>query len=70
MLLKLGIPPDIDFESLEYRGIEQWDSIAHMALVACIEEALDIMLESDDVIDMSSYKKAKEILQKYDVRFA
>ncbi len=55
-------------DELSY-GNETWDSIAHLALVASIETEFDIMLNSDDVIDMSSFKKAKEILNKYDIDF-
>ena len=65
----LAIPEDTDFDSLEYRGIKEWDSVAHMALVAIIEETFDIMMETDDVIDMSSFLKAKEILAKYGIDF-
>ena len=38
-----------------------------MSLVAAIEEAFDIMMEMDDIIDLSSYEKGKELLKKYDV---
>lgn len=65
----LGIPPDYPLEDLRYRGIEEWDSVAHMTLVSGLEEAFDIMLETNDVIDMSSYVKAREILSKYGVSF-
>lgn len=64
----LGIDGDVtDWESLAYRGIPEWDSVAHMQLVGEIEDVFDIMLETDDVIDMSSFNKAKEILGKYGV---
>jgi len=53
--------------NLEYQGIEQWDSIGHMSLIAAIEDAFGIMLDTDDIIDFSSFKKGKEILMKYDV---
>ncbi len=65
----LGIPSDTDFDSLKYRGIPQWDSVAHMQLVAEVEDAFDIMIDTDDVIDMSSFPKIKTILQKYEVDF-
>ncbi|RKJ07067.1 acyl carrier protein, partial [Butyricicoccus sp. 1XD8-22] len=29
----------------------------------------DIMLDTDDVLDLSSFTKAKEILKKYDISF-
>lgn len=65
----LGLDDGVEFEKLKYRGIEQWDSVAHMALVAAIEEAFDIMLETEDVIDMSSFVRAREILAKHGVVF-
>ena len=55
-------------DSLNY-GSEGWDSVAHMKLIAAIEETFDIMLDTDDVIDMSSFLKAKEILAKYEITF-
>jgi acyl carrier protein len=56
-------------EDLAYSMSPGWDSIAHMALVAELDETFDIMLETDDVIDMSSYGKAREILSKYGIQF-
>ncbi len=64
----LELPYDAVDDDLSY-GTANWDSIAHMALVASIETAFDIMLSSEDLIDMSSFKKAKEILARYDVKF-
>ena len=54
-------------DDLEYESIVEWDSVGHMGLMAGIEEASDIQLEMDDVIDFSSYDKGKEILKKYNV---
>jgi acyl carrier protein len=63
----LGLPADADVDGLTYRGIKQWDSVAHMQLVSAIEAAFDLMLETDDVLGMSSYDKAKEIVRKHGV---
>jgi acyl carrier protein len=52
---------------LKYQSITEWDSVGHMQLIAALEDAYDIMLETDDIIDFSSYQKGKEILAKYDV---
>lgn len=56
-------------KGLQYQGIDAWDSVGHMSLVAAIEDAFDISLDTDDIIDMSSFEKAQEILKKYDVEF-
>lgn len=52
-------------EELAYGTIPEWDSTAHMMLVADIEATFDVMLDTDDIIDMSSVAKAREILAKY-----
>lgn len=64
----LGIQ-SADWETLTYRGIREWDSVAHMQLIAEIEEKFGLLLETNDVIGMSSYAKAREILQRYGVVF-
>ena len=65
----LGVKEDIIVDELEYNSIPEWDSVAHMVLVAQIEEVFDVMLNTDDIISMSSPKKAREILQKYGIEF-
>lgn len=56
---------------LNYQGIEAWDSVGHMNLISALEDAFDIMMDTDDIIDLSSYGKGKEILAKeeYGVEF-
>ena len=54
-------------DDLLYNSIPEWDSIGHMSLVAGLEDAFDIMLEMDDIIDFSGYKKGFEIIAKYGV---
>lgn len=56
-------------EGLIYNTIPEWDSIGHMALIASIEEAFNITMETDDIINFSSYKKGLELLTKYGVTF-
>ncbi|KGA82433.1 acyl carrier protein [Lysinibacillus fusiformis] len=56
-------------EDLTYNTIPEWDSIAHMALIAEIDDQFDTMLDTDDVLDLSTFAKAKEILVKYEVKF-
>lgn len=61
----LQIPADTVQDDLAYRSIPQWTSVAHMALIAAIEEQFDIMIDTDDVIDMSSFAKARQIVTRY-----
>ena len=57
-------------EGLQYQAIPAWDSVGHMSLIAALEDAFDIMMDTDDIIDLSSYGKGKEILaSNYEVEF-
>lgn len=60
-----GLNDGVDIEQLRYGEVEYWDSTAHMVLIAEIEAAFDIMLSTEDVIDLSSFDKAKEIVARY-----
>ena len=55
-------------ENLKYQDIDQWDSVGHMSMIAALEEEFDIMMEMDDIIDFSSFKKGIETLSKYDIK--
>ena len=56
-------------DELLYNTIPEWDSVGHMSLIAGLEEAFDIMMEMDDIIDFGSYKKGFELIGKYRVEF-
>ncbi|MGN0620836.1 MAG: acyl carrier protein [Porcipelethomonas sp.] len=59
-----------DLNGLEYQSIEQWDSVGHMGLIAALEDAFDIMMDTDDIIDLSSFEKGMEILsENYNIEF-
>ena len=61
----LCIPLESVVDDLKYSECPDWDSVAHMGLVAAIEESFDIMIDAEDVIDMSSFLEAQHILAKY-----
>lgn len=63
----LVIPEEKVIDELKYNSIKEWDSTAHMILIAEIEDVFEVMLDTDDIIDMSSFGIAREILRKYDV---
>ena len=59
----LSVGPD-ELAGLRYRGTAEWDSVGHMALVAALEDAFGIMLDTDDIIALDSYEAGKAILSK------
>lgn len=51
----------------KYQDTPSWDSVGHMTMIASLEDAFDIMMDTDDIIEFASWEKGKEILKKYDV---
>jgi len=54
-------------DDIKYQEIESWDSINHLNFVTILEENYKIEFDMDEIIDMSSVKKIKEIIKKHNV---
>ena len=61
--------PLAEVETAEFKVNRQWDSVGHVNLMNAIEEAFEISLEPEDILDFRSFKEGLEILKKYDVGF-
>lgn len=48
-------------------NVGEWDSVHQLTLISIFEEAFDIMFDPEDIMEMTSYAKGKELLAKYDV---
>ena len=59
------LPDDADVSILKYREHPKWDSVGHMVLVMALEERFDAMLDAQEIVDMSDFAKATEIMAKY-----
>jgi acyl carrier protein len=62
-----NISADLLKDDFGYQAVVAWDSVGHMGLIAALEDAFDIMLETEDIIEFSSYGFGKTILKKYGV---
>ena len=47
--------------------VDGWDSVRQLGLTTAMEDAFDIMLDAEDIIDFNSYEKGKAILAKYEI---
>ena len=63
----LELPPDTEHATLAYRETAVWDSLAHMQLIIAIESSFDVMLETTDVLGLSSFTVACETLRRHGV---
>jgi len=65
----IGLSHDADWTSVNYGTTNGWDSMAHMQLVTEIEMRFNIMLSTDEVIGLSSFDKAKQIVAAHGILF-
>tara|TARA_B100000963_G_C22594269_1_gene657078 strand:+ start:1230 stop:1469 length:240 start_codon:yes stop_codon:yes gene_type:complete len=63
----LSLNKSTELEKLEYQSITEWDSIGHMTLMSELESTFNISIDTDDIVDFSSFKKGKKILSKYKI---
>jgi len=54
---------DID-ENMKFKDMEIWDSMTFMMLIVRTEEAFNINLTDDEIIELDCIKKAKEIINR------
>ena len=62
-----SVTEDVLNEEFVYQCIPEWDSVGHMGMIASLEDAFDIMMDIDDIVDFSSYTVGIEKLKNYDV---
>jgi len=55
-------------ENFVNTNVESWDSIHHLSMVAAIEESFDLMMDAEDILEMTSYENVKQLLtSKYEI---
>jgi acyl carrier protein len=58
----LRLPAHSVIDGLTLADTENWDSLAHMELVAAIEQEFAVELSLDDIVGMVSYAKIRSVL--------
>ena len=48
-------------------SVDGWDSVHQLNIIALLEESFDIMLDPEDIMELTSYEKGKELMSKYEV---
>lgn len=61
------LPGDFNREELKMNNTEDWDSVGHMTLITALEDAFDVMFETEDILGLASYTDGIKILKKYGV---
>ena len=59
--------PMKEVETATMEGVDKWDSIGQMSLVAIIEDAFGIEFEPDEEMQFSSFEAGKEISKNHNI---
>lgn len=65
----LSISIDDVHEDLSYLEIVEWDSMSHLFLVKEIENSFNIEVETEDILEMNSFRNIKGVLSKFQITF-
>lgn len=63
-----GIASNAVNDAMSKENTADWDSVHQLNLVGLIEDTFDIMLDPEDIMGFTSYKKGIEILKSQGVK--
>ena len=55
---------EVKIENLKYNEINEWDSIGHMNLISNIEDQFKLTMDTDEIVNFSSFHEGTKILKK------
>ncbi|MCH5275687.1 MAG: acyl carrier protein [Lachnospiraceae bacterium] len=61
------LPEGFNTETVKLNETDGWDSVGHMGLITALEDDFNIMLETEDILNLVSYQDGIEILKKYGI---
>ena len=64
-----GVNESVLNEGFTFNDVARWDSVAHLSLISELEDAFDVMFESNDILHYGSFLNGIEILKKYGIDF-
>lgn len=64
-----GAEESILNESFTSDSVEKWDSVTQMTLITELENRFEIMIDIDDIYELTSFTKGIEVIRKYGVEF-
>jgi len=65
----LGIELEDVNQDLKYQQNPQWDSINHMFLVTELETVFEVQFESEEILELNTYPRVKNILFTHGLSF-
>ena len=55
--------------TFNFKDVAAWDSLTHLTLISELEDAFDIVFETEDILHFGGYENGMKIIAKYGVEF-
>lgn len=59
MVQTLRIPEQRYRPNLQLGDLDEWDSVAHLELIAAIEQAFGVQLSADEIVELTSLDRIR-----------
>lgn len=66
----LAADDDAPVQDFRYGTTPGWTSLAHMQLVSELEDVFDVELDAEEIVTMSDFESAQEVLARHGVTFS
>ena len=63
---ELGVREDLVSDEVSYGDIPEWDSNSHIVIVVALEDALDVALDDDSIVELTSVGKIRQFIEECD----
>jgi acyl carrier protein len=69
MAAVFGIQPEAIGEHTSIDTVETWDSLRHLNLVLALEEQFQVRIPEEDMVEIMSFAKIRDMLRQQGVSF-
>ena len=65
-----GVDDNALNETFTFQNVDEWDSMTHLTLINELENAFDVMFDTEDILHFGGYQNGIVILERYGVPFS
>lgn len=62
-----GVTEEVLNDSFSKENVEGWDLVHQLNIISILEDSFDVMFEPEEIMELTSYGKGIEILNRYGI---
>ena len=56
-------------DTFNFKDVAEWDSLVHLTLISELEDAFEVIFDTEDILHFGGYENGMKILAHYGVEF-